>query len=61
MHNIRLKFGVMVTKFTRSPPIKPKTIMKMSYKDFDPENFLNEVKNSNINNKVLEHNTTEAF
>ena len=35
--------GVFVTKFTRSPSIKPKTIMKRSYKEFVAENFLNDV------------------
>ena len=51
--------GVVVTKFTRSPMIKPKTIMKRSYKNFDVESFLNDVINSDINKNVTAHNNIE--
>ena len=44
--------GVVVTKFTRSPPIKPKTVMKRSYKNFNIEKFLTDILNSNIENDV---------
>ena len=51
--------GVVVTKYTRSPPLKPKTIMKRNYKNFNVESFLQDVKNSNINDAVTAHNNIE--
>ena len=51
--------GVVVTKFTRSPSLKPRTIKKRSYKGFIVENFLNDVYNSDINNAVTAHDNIE--
>ena len=35
--------GMVVTKYTRSPSLKPKTIMKRNYKDSELEEFLKDV------------------
>ena len=44
--------GVVVTKFTRAPMIKPKIVEKRSYKFFNVENFLIDILNSNLNEEV---------
>ena len=44
--------GIAVTKYTRAPVIKPKTIKKRSYKNFDMELFLRSITNSELNEKV---------
>ena len=44
--------GVVVTKFTRTPKIKPKVVMKRSFKEFKPEDFLKEINHSNFNQDV---------
>ena len=45
--------GIVVTKYTRAEPIKPKTVIKRSYKNFEVEKFLTEILNSNINTDVI--------
>ena len=44
--------GVVVTKYSRAEPIKPKTVVKRSFKTFNIENFLTDILNSNIDGKV---------
>ena len=44
--------GIVITKYTRAPKIKPKVIMKRSYKNFKVEDFLKDILNSNINENV---------
>ena len=44
--------GIVVTKYTRAEPIKPRTITKRSYKKFDTEKFLTDILNSSINDDV---------
>ena len=44
--------GIAVTKFSRAEPIKPKTVMKRSYKKFEIEKFLTDILNSTIDNDV---------
>ena len=44
--------GIVVTKFSRAEPLKPKTVTKRSYKNFNIESFLTNILNSNINNDV---------
>ena len=44
--------GVVITKYTRALAIKPRTVTKRSYKYFNIEEFLTDVLNSNIDNKV---------
>ena len=51
--------GIAITKYTRSPSLKPKTIKKRSYKNFVAESFLTDVNTSNINRKVTAHNNVE--
>ena len=51
--------GVVVTKYTRAPKIKPKVIMKRSYKNFKVEDFLNDINSSNINEEVTTINDLE--
>ena len=51
--------GIAVKKYTRSPTLKPKTIKKRKYKDFDVEAFLNDVNNSDINRAVTAHDNLE--
>ena len=51
--------GVVVTKFTRAPIIKPKVVLKRSYKDFKAEEFLKDIIDSDINNSVTNKNYIE--
>ena len=51
--------GLVVTKYTRAPKIKPKVIMKRSYKNFRVEEFLKDIHNSNINQNVTAINNLE--
>ena len=44
--------GVVVTKYSRAEPLKPKTIRKRSYKNFIIEEFLVDIANSNIDRDV---------
>ena len=44
--------AVLFTKFSKEVKIKPQTIKKRSYKNFDVENFLTEVNNSGINETI---------
>ena len=44
--------GVAVTKYTRAPVMKPKVTIKRSYKHFRIEDFLREVADSDINERV---------
>ena len=44
--------GVSVTKYTRAPIKKPKVILKRSYRNFEVEDFLRDVADSDINNTV---------
>ena len=44
--------GIVVTKYSRSEPIKPKTVTKRSYKKFDVEKFLTDILNSTIDKDV---------
>ena len=52
--------GVVITKYTRVPKSRPKVIMKRSYKDFNVENFLNDIYNSNINENVTSKDDVET-
>ena len=40
--------GIVITKYSRAEPIKPKTVIKRSYKHFKVEEFLTDILNSNI-------------
>ena len=51
--------GVVVTKYTRSAPIKPRTVIKRSYKNFNIELFLTDILNSTIDNDVTGSNDIE--
>ena len=51
--------GVVVTKFSRADPIKPKTVVKRSYKKFEIENFLTDILNSSIDEDVKACNNIE--
>ena len=44
--------GVVVTKYAKVIVMKPRTVTKRSYKQFNVEQFLTEVSNSKINGKV---------
>ena len=44
--------GVAITKYTRAEALKPRTVTKRSYKNFNIENFLTDVLNSNLNSDV---------
>ena len=44
--------GVIATKYTRAPILKPKVVLKRSYKAFNVENFLRDINCSDINNVV---------
>ena len=44
--------GVFVKKFTRAAKIKPKIIQKRSYKNFNIENYLNDVLGSKLNEDI---------
>ena len=44
--------GIAVTKYTRAPAIKLKTVTKRSYKYFNIEHFLVDILNSNLNEAV---------
>ena len=44
--------GVVVTKYTRAEPLKPRTVTKRSYKYFVIEKFLTDILNSTIDNDV---------
>ena len=41
--------AIMITKYTRELKLKPQTVKKRSYKNFDKTEFLCDVRNSNIN------------
>ena len=41
--------GVVATKYTRAPILKPKVVLKRSYKAFNVENFLSDINCSDIN------------
>ena len=45
-------FGIVVKKFTRAAQIKPKIIQKRSYKSFIMENFLTDIYESQLNEKI---------
>ena len=51
--------GVVITKYTRAPALKPRTVIKRSYKDFDIESFLTDVLNCDINVAVTAHEDLE--
>jgi hypothetical protein len=44
--------GIAITKYTRAPALKPKTVTKRSYKYFNIEHFLTDIVNSNLNEAV---------
>ena len=44
--------GIIVKKFSRAEPLKPKTVTKRSYKNFNIEEFLTDILNSNIDRDV---------
>ena len=44
--------GVVVRKYAKVEKSKPNTIMKRSYKNFKPEEFLTDILESDINNVV---------
>ena len=53
--------GVVVTKYTRTPILKPKVILKRSYKEFKAEDFLKDVNNSDIDKDVTaKHDIEDA-
>ena len=51
--------GIVVTKYTRAPALKPKTVTKRSYKYFSIEHFLTDILNSNLNEAVCNHEDLE--
>ena len=51
--------GIVVTKFSRAEPMKPKTVKKRSYKYFNMENLLVDIANSNIDRDVTECDNIE--
>ena len=51
--------GVVITKYTKAPKIKPKVIMKRSYKNFLVEEFLKDINSSNLNEDVTAINNIE--
>ena len=51
--------GVVVTKYTRAPIMKPKVTLKRSYKVFKVEEFLKDIENSDINYAVTAKNDIE--
>ena len=44
--------GIVITKYSRAEPIKPKTVIKRSYKIFKVDEFLTDILISNIDNYV---------
>ena len=44
--------GIVITKYTRAEPLKPRTVTKRSYKKFEIEKFLTDVLNSDIDKDV---------
>ena len=50
---------VVVTKYMRAPKIKPKVVMKRSYKNFVAEDFLKDINSSNLNKDVTATNDLE--
>ena len=44
--------AVLITKFSKELKIKPQTIKKRNYKNFDIESFLSDVRASDINEKI---------
>ena len=51
--------GIVITKFSRAEPIKPRTVTKRSYKNFNTEAFLTDVLNSNIDSDVTAYGNVE--
>ena len=51
--------AVIVTKHYKAPVTKPQTVRKRSYKDFNIGNFLTQIYNSSINEKVVAENDIE--
>ena len=51
--------AVIVTKFTKAPVTKPQTVRKRSYKHFSVGNFLTDIYNSGINERVIAENDIE--
>ena len=52
--------GIVVTKYTRAPALKPRTVIKRSYKYFNIESFLTDILNSDINDAVCAHEDLEG-
>ena len=44
--------GVIITKYTKAPQVKPKVVQKRSYKNFNVEEFLKNIHESTINSDV---------
>ena len=52
--------GIAITKYTRAPVLKPRTVIKRSYKHFDIESFLTDILNSDINDAVCAQEDLEG-
>ena len=52
--------GVRVTKYCRSPVVKPQALRRRCYKKFSVERFLTDIYYSNINTSVTSHDTIEG-
>ena len=52
--------SVLVTKYTKELKRKPHTVLKRNYKNFDQDAFLNDVRNSTINQDILKCNDIET-
>ena len=52
--------AVMFTKYTKNLILNPRTIKKRNYKHFVEENFLNDIKNSNIFEVTKVNDITDA-
>ena len=51
--------GIAVTKYTRAPQMKPKTVIKRCYKNFNIELFLIDIANSDLNEAVCASDNLE--
>ena len=51
--------GIVLTKYTKAPKIKPKVVMKRSYKHFKVEDFLNDINSHEINQIVTGESSLE--